>query len=128
MEEQTSLFETRYPYASEAKDIIAEALSDILEPIAIEQFRTHWEVKMKPGGGYAITRDTFIDKGVVADTWVHKALSDKYSAEFIRKGDKTSADISLPKIEAPSGVGLKGAHGKPCCHGRACPACPLNRA
>ena len=126
MSNEPNLFESRYPYASEAKGIVALSLG--LDEETMSHFKKHWEVKMQPNGRYAISRDVFMSPTELKDDWIRRGLEEKYAATIVKKGDKFEANVELPMIEAPSGQNLKGANGKPCCHGRACPACPQNRA
>lgn len=128
MSKAQTLFETRYPYASEAKNIIAVQLTKKYSPVIGEWFARHWEVRLKLDDNYLVIRDTFITPGELKDDWVLAALKESYSANFVKKGDKIEAKVILSKIEAPTGENLIGANGKICCRGGACVGCPNYRA
>jgi hypothetical protein len=132
---QSLLFEKRYPYASEAKALVAERMTESLsgwnEELArlkTRCFMNLWEVKRLGDGLFEITRDFSLNPENEIDSLIWQSFTQIYGIQFDEGEGKLTSQLKLDRIEGPTGENLKGARGQKCCFGGACVNCPQNRA
>lgn len=122
----------RFPYANEAKAIIAEKLRETTSPHLAAWFGIAWKIhKAKaPDGSFVVERNFFEKDGCFDDHSVKAALEQIFSGHFAHHGNTNSTmSVSLPQIAAPANQIMTGARApEPCCFGGACPKCPLHHA
>jgi len=85
MDIQSSLFEKRFPYANEAKAIVAEQLEKNFGLEIAQYFSEVWTVKRVYPGKYSIIRDFSIKAGAPTDFDVHDALQKEYNITLVNE-------------------------------------------